>query len=216
MGLVISDPGKIEARSFELINKYLKNLKLSAGQKDVVRRVIHATANPGFARELLFHPQAITAGQGAIKNGCFIVTDAAMVQAGINKKLLAQFGGKVVCLLNDRDIVRRSSRLKLTRAMLAMRKSARFMKGGIVAIGNAPTALFELCKLAQESNIRPALVVGVPVGFVGAVEAKKKLRTLNIPFITNKSRKGGSAVAAAIVNALLKIAESQMKSGVMS
>lgn len=203
MSLSYSDPRKIEARSFALINKYLKNIKLSPGQKEIARRVIHASANPDFGRELLFHPQAVSSGLAAISNGCDIVTDAAMVKAGINKKLLAQFGGKVVCLLNDRDILRRSLRLKLTRSMLAMRKSARFMQGGIVAIGNAPTALFEVCELVKGAKIRPALVVGVPVGFVGAVQAKRKLRSLGIPCITNRGRRGGSAMAAAIVNALL-------------
>lgn len=206
----ILDPQKIEAKSFRLINKYLKNLPLNIHQKEVVRRVIHATANPRYAKELLFHPRAIAAGLDAIKDGAYIVTDAEMVRAGINRNLLAQFGGKVVCLLNDRDILHRSSRLNLTRAMLAMRKSARFIQGGIVAIGNAPTALFEVCHLIEKSNIKPALVVGIPVGFVGAIEAKKNLLTLNTPFITNKSRNGGSSVAVAIINALLKIADGGM------
>lgn len=208
---IITNPKEIESRSFELIEKYLKNTKLSILQKEVVKRVIHATADFSYAKQLIFHPDAIGAGLAAIRNGKNIVVDANMVKAGINKKLLSSFGGKVICFIDKKDIVRGASRLNITRAILAIRKSAKLMNGGIVAVGNSPTALFELCDLVEKGKAHTALIVGVPVGFVGAKEAKKKLLTLKIPYITNRSRKGGSSVAIACVNALLKIAEEPIK-----
>ena len=202
---ILNNPGKIEARSFEIIDRSLGDIKLPKFQKEVIKRVIHATTDLNYAKELLFHPQALKAGLKAIRAGKNIIVDVAMVKAGINKKILSNSGGKVICLINNKDIIRRSSQLKTTRAILTMRKSKRLMNGGIVAIGNAPTALFELCDLVEKGNAKPALIVGVPVGFVGAVESKKRLVTLKVPYITNQSRKGGSSVACAIVNALLKI-----------
>lgn len=203
----ILDPHKIEDKSFEIINRLLPDLKLSLGEKEVVKRVIHATADLGYARELFFHPEAVKAGLRAIKNGKDIICDVSMVKAGINANILSGFGGKVICLINDKDIIRKSAQLKIARAIMAMRKAAKFLNGAIVSIGNAPTALFELCDLIKKDKVRPALVIGIPVGFVGAVEAKKELLTLNIPYITNSSTKGGSSVAAAITNALLILAK---------
>jgi precorrin-8X/cobalt-precorrin-8 methylmutase len=130
-----------------------------------------------------------------------------MVKVGINANITSRFGVKVICLIDDKDIIRKFAQLNITRAVLAMRKSAKLMDGGIVAIGNSPTALFELCDLVEKGKVRPALIVGVPVGFVGAKEAKKRLLTLKTPYITNRSRYGGSSVAIACVNALLKIAK---------
>lgn len=206
MSLAISEPQKIEARSFELIDKYIKDLKLTPAQKQVVRRLIHATAEPRYAREILFHPQAVAKALAAIKRGANVIVDAAMVEAGINKRLLSGFGGKVICRINDSAVIRKAEHLKLTRAILAMRESAALMNEAIVAIGNAPTALLEVCRMIEESRIKPSLVVGLPVGFVGARESKEKLRGLKIPYITNQSRKGGSAAAASCVNALLILA----------
>jgi precorrin-8X/cobalt-precorrin-8 methylmutase len=205
--LVINNPRKIVSKSFEIINSHLKGVKLSSSNKDIIKRVIHATADLNYAKDLVFSPSAVKAGLAAIRKGKNIVVDASMVKAGINKGMLAGFGGKVICLINDKDILRQSKNLKITRAILAMRKSKGAINGAIVAIGNAPTALFELCDLIANGKTKPALVVGVPVGFVRAKEAKARLRTFNIPYITNKSRKGGSSVAAAAVNALLKIGE---------
>ena len=142
-----------------------------------------------------------------IKQGKNIVVDSSMVKAGINKNITARFKNKIICRIHDKDVIRKAGELNLTRAIVAMRKSQREMEGGIIAIGNAPTALFELCDLIKEAKSKPALVVGIPVGFVGAAESKRALRSLKIPYITNKSRKGGSTVAAAIVNALLILAK---------
>lgn len=204
---IITNPKEIESRSFKLIDKYLKNIKLPMLQKEVVKRVIHATADFCYAKQLIFHPGAIEAGLAAIRRGKDIVVDANMVKVGINANITSRFGVKVICLIDDKDIIRKFAQLNITRAVLAMRKSAKLMDGGIVAIGNSPTALFELCDLVEKGKVRPALIVGVPVGFVGAKEAKKRLLTLKTPYITNRSRYGGSSVAIACVNALLKIAK---------
>jgi precorrin-8X/cobalt-precorrin-8 methylmutase len=203
---IITNPKDIEAKSFQIVSKYLSNLKLPRLEKEVVKRVLHATSDLSYAKDLIFHPKAIENAVAAIRGGKSIVVDASMVKAGINKKIVASFGGQVICLINNKDISIKASRLNITRSILAMRKSAKFMNGGIVAIGNAPTALFEVCDLVKQGKARPCLIIGIPVGFVGAKEAKKELRSLNVPYITNQTRFGGSSVAAACVNALLKIA----------
>ncbi len=207
---IITDPKYIQIESFRIVDSYLKDLKLPGAQKEIVKRVIHATSNLNFAGDILFHPMAVRSGLKAIKGGENIIVDASMVKAGINKKILSSFGGKVICFIDNEDIAKLSSRLNITRSILAMRRAAKLMDGGIVAIGNAPTALSELCDLIDEGKAKPSLVIGMPVGFVGAKEAKKRLRTLQIPYITNRTRHGGSSVAAACVNALLKISERRM------
>ncbi len=204
---IISDPKEIEKRSFEIIDGYLPKSALSKSQRDVIKRVVHASADLNYIKELKFHPYAIEAGLAAIRKGKNIIVDANMGKAGINKNLVSKFGVRVLCFINDKDIIRQSARLKITRSILAMRKATKSMDGAIVAIGNAPTALFELCDLVKRGKVKPALIVGVPVGFVGAVESKKKLSSLKVPYISNKSRNGGSSIAAACINALLKIAE---------
>lgn len=204
---VTTNPEEIEAKSFQIIDRYLTNVRLPELEKEVAKRVVHATADLNYAKGLIFHPLAVKAGLSAIMRGKNVIADANMLKAGINKKALSGFGGSVFCLIDDKDIIRQSHKLKLTRTMLAMRKAAGLMEEGIAAVGNAPTALFELCDLVEKGTAKPALIIGIPVGFVGAKESKKKLRTLRIPYITNVSRKGGSSVVAAVMNALLKIAE---------
>jgi precorrin-8X/cobalt-precorrin-8 methylmutase len=204
---IITSPKEIESKSFRIVAKHLANVKLPRAQKEVTARVIHATSDINYAKDMVFHPKAVSSAVSAIRNGKDIVADAKMVKAGVNKKILSGFGGSVVCFIDNKDVAKRASRLNTTRSILAMRKACGPMKGGIVAIGNAPTALFELCDLVKKGVAKPALIIGLPVGFVGAKESKKKLRTLKIPYITNRSRYGGSSAAAACVNALLKIAE---------
>ncbi len=205
--VIITNPKDIEIKSFQIVDKYLTNIKLPRHQKEVMKRVLHATSDLNYIEDIIFHSKAIRNALEAIKKGENIVVDASMVKAGINKKMLSTFGSKVICLINRKDVARQASRLNITRSTLAMRKAGKLMEGGIVAIGNAPTALFEVCDLVNIGRARPALIIGLPVGFVGAKEAKKKLRTLKVPYITNRSRRGGSSAAAACVNALLKIAE---------
>jgi len=199
---------EIEAKSFEIITGLLKKkgIVLSGPKKAVINRVIHTSVDLGYVKDLVFSPGAISAGVRTIRQGRNIVTDSTMVKSGINKSITARFKNKIICRMHDKDVARKAGKLNLTRAVLAMRKSQREAEGGIVAIGNAPTALFELCDLIKNAKSRPALVVGIPVGFVGAAESKRALRALKIPYITNKSKKGGSTVAAAIVNALLILA----------
>ena len=206
MAGIITNPKDIETKSFQIVDKHLRNIKLPRFQKEVVKRVLHATSDLNYAKDLIFHSKAIKNGLAAIKKGRDVVVDASMVKAGINKKTLSGFGGRVICFVNNERVARQASRLNITRSMLSMRKASKLMNGGIVAIGNAPTALFEVCDLVSKGKARPALIIGLPVGFVGAKEAKKKLRSLEPPYITNRSRYGGSSVAAACVNALLKIA----------
>lgn len=204
---IILNPKSIENKSFEIISQLLPGLSLPYAQMQVLKRVIHATTELNYAKELSFHPQAIKAGLRAIKEGNDIICDVGMVEAGINKKSLIVFGGRVRCFINDNNVVKKANKLKIAKAILAMRKASPFMDGAIVAIGNAPTALFELCELVKKGKTGPALIIGVPVGFVGAVESKKCLTALGIPYITNSSTKGGSSVAVAITNALLKLAK---------
>ena len=202
----IVDPKKIEEKSFRIIDGLLKSSKLPPREKAVAARVIHATTDPDYAKGLIFHPRAIESGLNAIRNGKDIMCDVGMVEAGINKKILSGFGGKVICLINDEAVVRQAARLNIARAIVAMRKAAPRMNGAIVAIGNAPTALFEVCAMVRAGKAQPALIIGIPVGFVGAAESKKELLLLGLPYITNAGTKGGSSVAAAITNALLKLA----------
>lgn len=204
---VILNPKSIEDKSFEIISRLLPDLRFPYAQMQVLKRVIHATAELNYAKDLSFHPEAIKAGLKSIKEGRDIICDVGMVEAGINKKSLTGFGGRVRCFINDNNVIKEASKLEIARAIVAMRKAAPFMDGAIVAIGNAPTALFELCDLVKKRKASPALIIGVPVGFVGAVESKKYLATFSLPYITNSSAKGGSSVAAAIINALLKLAE---------
>ena len=204
---VCINPREIEAKSFQIADRYLRNVKFPLFQKEVVKRVIHATSDLNYVKDMVFHPKAVRSAISAIRNGKDIVVDAAMVKAGINKKTLSSFGGRVICLINKVDVRRQASRLNITRSALAMRKAHKLMDAGIVAIGNAPTALFEVCELVAKGKARPSLIIGLPVGFVGAKDAKKKLRGLKTPYITNRTRFGGSSAAAACVNALLKIAK---------
>ena len=206
----IIDPKKIEEKSFEIIEGLLPPLDLSPEEKAVLKRVIHTTTDLEYAKMLLFHPKAVSVGVSAIKSGKNVICDVTMVEAGINKKTLSSFGGKVICLINDVNVIKQAQELKIARAIVAMQEAAKYMDGAIIAIGNAPTALFEICDLIRKNKIKPALIVGIPVGFVGAAESKKELSMLNVPFITNIGTKGGSPVAAAIINALLKLAKERV------
>lgn len=197
------DPEKIEARSFEIIEEEMGPHSYSHDEWVVVRRVIHASADFDLGRSMLFFPGAIDAAVAAIRSRCAIVTDVQMVQAGINKSACRSNGNRIYCMIGDRDVARRAKEAGLTRAIISMRKARKKIQGGIVTIGNAPTALLEVIRLIREEGLRPALVVGVPVGFVSAAEAKEELAKLHVPFITNRGRKGGTPVAVATVNALL-------------
>jgi precorrin-8X/cobalt-precorrin-8 methylmutase len=200
-------PQEIEGKSFEIITEELGEHPFTPEQYPVVQRVIHASADFELGRSMVFHPDAIEAGIRAIREGRKIVADVQMVQIGISKPRLEKFGGSVEVYISDPDVMEEAKRLNTTRAIVATRKAVREADGGIFAIGNAPTALLELIRLVKEGIARPGLIIGMPVGFVSAAESKAELAKLDIPFITNVGRKGGSTVVVAAVNALSIMAE---------
>jgi precorrin-8X/cobalt-precorrin-8 methylmutase len=151
---------------------------------------------------MVFHPKAIEAGVAAIRAGQQVVADVQMIQAGLSKDRIRQFGGDVHVYISDPDVMEEAKRLNTTRAIISMRKAIQAGEGGIYAIGNAPTALLELIRLVKEGAAKPGLVIGMPVGFVSAAESKDELRKLDIPFITNIGRKGGSTIVVAALNAI--------------
>ena len=203
----LKSPEAIEAESFRIIEEEMGPHSFSPGEFNIARRVIHATADFEFARTLVFHPEAIARGIAAIRKGGDLVVDVAMIQAGVSKPALASFGGKVQSFITDEDVIAEAKREGITRAIASMRKAARLAPQAILAIGNAPTALFEALNLIEAGKMAPALVVGVPVGFVSAVESKDALIASGYPHIAAKGRKGGTPVAVSILNALLNLAK---------
>ncbi len=198
-------PNDIESESFRIIRSEMGPHHFDDQQLTVVVRVIHATGDFDYGDILRFHPEAISSGLAALQQGCTVVADVRMVEAGIASRILARFGGRVMCDI-DSSGVRDAARAQgLTRATVAMRRNAAHLNGAIVAIGNAPTALLEVLRLVREEGIRPALIVGVPVGFVNAAESKADLCAQEVPYVTSLGRKGGSSVAVATVNALLRL-----------
>ena len=196
----------IEKKSFEIIDSEIGfHHDYSEMQWAIVRRVIHATADFDFASKgkILFHEKAIDSVFEAIKHNCTIVTDVEMVRAAINNKSLADLGLRAVCYISDKEVAEVARKYGRTRSEIAMRNAAMDMDHGIVAIGNAPTALNEVISMVREGITRPALIVGIPVGFVSAAESKEELAKTDFPFITNIGRKGGSPAASSIINALL-------------
>lgn len=195
-------PGEIEKRSFEIIEEELGR-ELDPVLKPIIKRVIHTTADFGYADTLFFSENAVEKGLQALGGGVSIITDTNMGRAGINKKKLEQYGGKVHCFMADEDVAAAALAQQTTRAAVSMDKAAAMQEDFIFAIGNAPTALIRLYELIQEKKIRPRLIIGVPVGFVNVVEAKELILTAGVPVIVARGRKGGSNVAAAICNALI-------------
>lgn len=196
-------PGEIEARSFEIISKELGELDLEERDALVVKRVIHATADFDYARNLVFSPNAVEHALESLKRGTCIVTDTQMAMAGINKKALKALGIEVYNFMSDPDVAELAERGHTTRAVACMDKAASFGKPVILAIGNAPTALIRIYELVQEGKFLPDFIIGVPVGFVNVIPSKELILTLSVPHIVARGRKGGSNTAAAIVNALL-------------
>jgi precorrin-8X/cobalt-precorrin-8 methylmutase len=195
----------IEDNSFAIIDKEAGAHEFEPAEWQVVRRVIHATADFDFKRLMRFHPQAIAAGVAALRGGCPVLVDVRMIAAGLNEERLRAYGCTVTSYISDDDVIATAKANNSTRAIESMRKARRLGKldGAIVAIGNAPTALFEVVRLVREEGAKPALVVGVPVGFVSAAESKAAAADLPTPFIVAEGRKGGSPIAVAILHALL-------------
>ncbi|MCF6158502.1 MAG: hypothetical protein E3K32_07990 [wastewater metagenome] len=203
----IEQPQAIVDESFEIIDRLVDLTSVPELHKPVIQRAIHATGDTEYAYNLVFHPEAVGAGIRSLKNGKNIVTDVNMVKSGISKGPVEKFGGKIICKIAEKEVIDDAKRSGKTRAIVAMQHAVHEMKDGIVVIGNAPTALFELIHLMKEGLAQPALVIGIPVGFVGAVEAKYAIKSSPVPYITNTNRKGGSAVAVSIINAIIKLAK---------
>ncbi|MFF2912335.1 precorrin-8X methylmutase [Paenibacillus sp. NPDC057934] len=199
-------PQEIESLSFRMITEELGSHDFSPEHYPVVQRIIHASADFELGRSLVFHPEAVQAGIAAILQGQPVIADVEMVRAGIAKERIGRYGGEVRVHISDPEVVEDAKRLATTRAIIAVRKACMEAPEGIYVIGNAPTALLELIRLIKEGAARPSLVVGMPVGFVSAAESKDELRKLDIPYITNIGRKGGSTVVVAAVNALTLLA----------
>lgn len=197
-------PMEIEARSFEIITQILGDRVLDPENELVIKRAIHTTADFDYADNLVFSEHAVKTGIEALRAGCDIVTDTQMAKAGINKTILASLGGEVHCFMSDADVAAEAKTRGVTRAFVSMEKAARLQKPCIFAIGNAPTALAALEELMEADALHPALIIGVPVGFVNVVESKELILAQHrAPYIIARGRKGGSNVAAAICNALL-------------
>lgn len=196
-------PMDIEARSFEIITEELKGKKLDSDQELIIKRCIHTSADFDYADNLCFSEQSVSLAMEALKKGACIVTDTQMAKSGINKRALARLGGEVYCFMSDEDVAVRAKELGTTRAHVCMDKACTLDKPLIFAIGNAPTALVRLYELIEEGKIKPELIIGVPVGFVNVVQSKELIMETKIPYIVARGRKGGSNIAACIVNALL-------------
>ncbi len=200
-------PAEIENRSFEIIRDEAGEHGFSSDRWTVVSRMIHTSADFDYLKNVRFHDDAIAAGIKAIRSGKNIITDTHMAEAGIRKGDLARYGCHLMCLIDSPDVIETAGREKTTRARAAVNAAVEQMKGGIYVVGNAPTALLRLLELIRENKAAPALIVGLPVGFVNASESKDALIDAGacVPYITSVGRKGGSNVAAAVVNALILI-----------
>lgn len=196
-------PMEIESKSMQIIAAELGECDIESENLAVLKRVIHTSADFEYANNLIFSKNACQIAKTALQNGATIVADTTMVMAGINKKILAKLGGCVKCFIADEDVAEAAKQQETTRSEIAMQKASKISGDVIFAIGNAPTALFKIRDMIDSGEFRPALIIGVPVGFVNVVESKEEILSCDVPHIVAKGRKGGSNVAAAIVNALL-------------
>jgi precorrin-8X/cobalt-precorrin-8 methylmutase len=199
-------PHEIEQKSFAIIDAEAGAHGFSSDQWAIVRRMIHTSADFDYVADVRIHPRAVAGGVNAIRSGATIFTDTNMARTGIRQNDLAHFGATVRCLMADETVAQKAAVQGITRARAAVEAVAHQLEGCIYVVGNAPTALLHLMELIGNQKARPALVIGLPVGFVNAAESKAKLLDLDIPYITNVGRKGGSNVAASAVNALIILA----------
>ena len=207
-------PADIEARSFSIIAKELqeRGITLPDDTAFITKRVIHTTADFSYVEQLVYQNDPVSHAVQALKSGAWIVTDTNMAKAGVSKTFLSSLGGQVVCYMADEDVAQDAKARGTTRAAASMRKAAKEHPNAIFAVGNAPTALIELKRIWEnDPAFRPALVIGVPVGFVNVIESKDTLLETDLPAIVARGRKGGSNVAAAICNALIYAAAGRLK-----
>jgi len=202
----------IEDASMEMIESEIGEHSYDKQEWPIVRRIIHSTADFDFAgkNKIIFSKNAIESGINALKNGCSVVVDVNGVIGGLNKQNPKDFGNKIVCNISNPEVMEEAKKQNKTRSQVSMRLAASDINGGVIVIGNAPTALLEIIKMVQEGIVKPALIIGIPVGFICAQESKEELEKLtDVPFITNLGRKGGSSSASAIINALYKLIRSE-------
>lgn len=199
-------PEQIEEKSFQLIEERVPSHSFDQKEWTIVRRMIHATVDFDLVHDTKFHPEAISKGIAALRKGAPIITDTKMVKAGISLKRLRKYKTKILCAISHPEVIKEAKLSGKTRASVAMQKMSSLMGGSIIAIGNAPTALFEILELAEKESQIPSLIIGVPVGLVGASESKEMLMKKDIPYITVRGEKGGSPLAASIVNGLAVLA----------
>lgn len=199
---MIRDPQQIEQTSFDIITRELE-APLPEEQAPTIVRIIHTTADFEYARITDIHRDAIRAGIEAVRRGCSIYADTAMICAGVNGKTLALHGSRIYTLVADEDVAREAKERGVTRSIVGIERACADPSVKIFAIGNAPTALDALSRAIARGDARPDLVIGVPVGFVGAAESKEDIKKAGIPYIVTNGRKGGSTVAVAIINSLL-------------
>ena len=207
---------QIEHDSFAIVDSEAGHHDYAEGQWQIVRRMIHATADFEFNGLTEFSATAVEAGVAAILNGAPIVADVEMICVGLSQPRLGHFGITTHQFIADSDVIEAAKQVNSTRAVQAMRKAQRLglLNGGIIAVGNAPTALLEVLWMIREENLKPALIVGMPVGFVSAAESKHALSQLqDVPWIITRGRKGGSTLVVAAIHALLSLAEGQQKNG---
>lgn len=206
----IKQPMEIENRSMEIIAPHLEGLNLDEAQTKVYSRMIHASGDVEYAPVIKIHPDAIKATQEALKKGANIYTDVEMVRTGIHKASFNRYGGKIECRVSDPEIAKLAKEKGITRSMAAMRSFGKDLDGAIIAIGNAPTALFEVLRMVEEEGIKPAVIIGIPVGFVGAADSKELLaKNTKIPYITVEGTKGGSPIAASAINAIMYLLDNR-------
>ena len=199
-------PIEIESLSFRIIDEEAGEHSFSNQEWNIVRRMIHTSADFEYMKTVRFHKDAILEGLKAIKAGKSIFTDTNMAKSGIRNKIVLSFGGDLNCLISDPEVIKIAHSKQTTRAEIAVDIAASKMDGGIYVIGNAPTALLKIISLVKKKEINPALIIGLPVGFVNAAESKAFLLNIDCPYITNTGRKGGSNIAASVINALLIMA----------
>ncbi|ADQ80697.1 precorrin-8X methylmutase [Paludibacter propionicigenes WB4] len=200
---IILNPADIETRSFEIITEELGHLNLSPELAPIVKRVVHTTADFDYARITEIQSGAVSSAVAALVAGCKIYSDTRMIIAGVSKPMLKKLNCELYTYVDDAEVSAQSKEKGLTRSILGIEKAVEDPDTRIFVIGNAPTALVRLGELIQEGKVRPALVIGVPVGFVGASESKEFIKKTGVPYIVTNGRKGGSTVAVAILNALL-------------
>ncbi|BDQ31875.1 cobalt-precorrin-8 methylmutase [Nitrosopumilus zosterae] len=204
----------IEDASMQMIEDEIGVHQYNEKEWPIVRRIIHSTADFDFAdkNKIIFHKDAIQSGMNALRNGCSIVVDVNGVIGGLNKQNPKDFGNNIVCNISSPEIMELAKKEGKTRSQVSMRAAISDIEGGVVAIGNAPTALLEVIQMVKEGIVKPALIIGIPVGFICAAESKEELSKLEIPFITNIGRKGGSSSASAIINAIFKLIRAESSS----